>query len=464
MPSVILLPIDQILIQPNRQRKVFDPAAMESLKVSIEEEGLLQAPVIRMRDGQAILVAGERRLKAIADMHALNTTVLYAGQIVPLGQIPATNLGELTMIQSEAAELAENYYRENLTWQEEAGAIERLAKLRKAEYSEAVKDAVAKAEATGEPVVKPAPPTQASLAEELRVHQPTMTETKVSQALQLAQAMRMNPDVAKAKDAKTAVKLVKKAQQEEEFRRLADVVGKSDLMGQHRLLNVDCLVEMAKPEYQGYFDLIVTDPPYGMGADTFGDGGSGRLAASSHVYDDSPESWRKLMRAWAPLTIATTKPDSHLYAFCDFDNFHELSRILSSAGWNVFRTPFVYHKVNSGRVPIPNYGPRRTYELVLFAYRGEKHSNGIYPDVFEAEADQQALHGATKPVACMANLLLRSARPGDKVLDCFAGTGPTLHAGHQAKCEVTCMEMSELSFGQILARKKFIESLDSPIL
>ena len=55
------------LIVPDvRQRKVFDKGKLDDLKLSILEHGLLHAPVVqRQADNTFILVAGERRTRAI---------------------------------------------------------------------------------------------------------------------------------------------------------------------------------------------------------------------------------------------------------------------------------------------------------------------------------------------------------------------------------------------------------------
>jgi DNA modification methylase len=183
--------------------------------------------------------------------------------------------------------------------------------------------------------------------------------------------------------------------------------------------------------------VILTDPPYGMGADSFGDAG-GKMTGITHNYDDSYEAWQALMQAWAPLSFAVTKPQAHAYVFCDFDRFHELKSLMQLAGWYVFRTPLIVHKLNSGRVPLPDQGPRRQYELVLYAIKGKKPVTHIYP----VSGDENLSHGAQKPVALYQNLLQRSVRPGDRVLDCFAGTAGTIPAGHSYQCEVTAIEQS----------------------
>jgi len=206
------------------------------------------------------------------------------------------------------------------------------------------------------------------------------------------------------------------------------------------------------------FDVILTDPPYGMGADQFGDGGGGRLANNEHHYKDDYVSWKSLMGQWCALAYAVAKREAHAYVFCDLDNFHELKKMMQDAGWYVFRTPFICTKPGSGRVPLPDEGPRRQYETILYAIKGHKKTTAIYPDVISTVADAGLLHGAQKPVALFEDLLRRSVRPGDSVLDSFAGSGTIFPAAHNFKVKATGIEMNPEYFALCYKR---IQQLDS---
>jgi site-specific DNA-methyltransferase (adenine-specific) len=153
-----------------------------------------------------------------------------------------------------------------------------------------------------------------------------------------------------------------------------------------------------------------------------------------------------------PLLYHAAKPQAHMYLFCDFDRFHELKKICEESGWYVFRTPLVYFKTGGGRVPLPEMGPRRCYELVLYAVKGKKPVTHIYPDVIQAAADAQESHGAQKSVAVFQNLLQRSCSPGDHILDPCAGTGTVVLAGHNLKCRVTAVEQAADYFGVMVKR------------
>lgn len=473
-----LYPLEKIYISSNRQRQSFDAQKEDDLRTSIETNGLLNPVTLREDGDQLVLVAGETRIRQMKDIWALGGTFTYEGKVVPEGMVPATNLGNVTELEAEEAELDENLKRADLTWQERADAEARLHRLRVAQSQSAIQAATAKVEAaraeaaekgeSGDGFIDalaslvPKPHTVADTAQELYGRNDGGYQAQARRSLLLAEHLD-NPVIAKAKTADEALKLLKKEEERKRHSDLAVSVGKTFTADAHTLLNGNCLREMVEPNMTERFDVILTDPPYGMGADSFGDGG-GKLSNSEHHYDDSYESWLALMKYWAPLTMRVTKPQAHLYAFCDFDRFHELKAILESVGWDVFRTPFVIHKLNSGRVPRPEHGPRRQYELCLYAIKGGKQVTQILPDVIAAQADPNMTHGAQKPVAVFQNLLQRSVMPGDQVLDCFAGSGTLLPAAHTLKCSATLIEQEKEYFGMCLKRVDDLRAMENNLV
>ena len=62
---IVSLPLYMIAPNPNQPREnIFEPQAMEELKNSIMEYGLIQPVTVRRRSGEYELVAGERRFRA----------------------------------------------------------------------------------------------------------------------------------------------------------------------------------------------------------------------------------------------------------------------------------------------------------------------------------------------------------------------------------------------------------------
>lgn len=446
MPSIDL---NRIVILPNRQRQEFNPQKLQELKDSIETLGLQNPPVLREVDGKLVLVSGERRLRAIREIFAFGGSFKHAGQVYENDQVPYTPMELLDDLAAEEAELDENIKRVDLTWQEHAAAVKRLHELRS-------KQVAAVIAATPASVPAPTPHTIADTAEELTGRRDGSYQDEVRKEILVARHLD-DPDVAKAKDAKEAFKILKKKEESKRNQALAQEIGKTFDVSAHKALNINCLTYMRLPATAGQFDVILTDPPYGMGAHEFGDGG-GKLTGIEHHYDDSYESWQELMQEWAPLTFAVTKPQAHAYVFCDIDRFHELKLRMEAAGWYVFRTPLIVHKQNSGRVPLPDRGPRRQWEMILYAIKGNKPVTHIYPDVISVPSDEVSYHGAQKPVALYENLLQRSVKPGDAILDSFAGSGTIFPAAHRFKCRAVGLEQSSEYYGLCLKRLQLISS------
>lgn len=118
-----LIPIDHILVNEDQPRQYFDQEALNHLITSIRDYGLLQPLVVyydRTQNKNAILIAGERRLKALK---ALNYQEVPVFIIKDQGKI-------------EELSLIENVQREDLSAVERADAIVRLKREKSYDYDE----------------------------------------------------------------------------------------------------------------------------------------------------------------------------------------------------------------------------------------------------------------------------------------------------------------------------------------
>ena len=441
-----LVKIASVVVKPNRQRREFTPTELNELADSIEANGLLHAPVIRFEGDTPILVAGERRFRAICDLHELGRKFYYDGHLVPQDHLPCSSLGELSPLEAWEAELEENIRRVDLTWQEKAQATASLMALRKAQ-----------AEDKGLPA-----PTVRNIVAEVRpddayeqAHDTTRKELIVSRFLE-------DKEVAAAPTLKEAVKILKKREERKQQAELATLTGASFSASSHRLLNEDSGPWMAAAPAAS-FDVMLTDPPYGMGADQFGDSGVGSSAAA-HFYDDSYEAWLEIM-GWFPAeSFRLAKPEAHAYVFCDLDRFHQLRTLMAEAGWKVHRTPLVWSNPDGFRAPWPEQGCQRKYELILYAVKGSRKVNQLLGDVLEYRKDKAAGHPAQKPVPLLVDLLRRLARPGDAVLDPFAGSFSTVEACHELKLSCTAVERNASAYGIGVKRVGMLAELERGLL
>ena len=110
--QVITVNVREIDLNPNQPRKYFDKEELESLAISIKENGLLQPLTVRIKsDSRYELIAGERRLRA-ATRAGLETVPVI--------------VREADEQQSALIALIENVQRENLSFLEEARAYKKL--------------------------------------------------------------------------------------------------------------------------------------------------------------------------------------------------------------------------------------------------------------------------------------------------------------------------------------------------
>lgn len=426
------IPLSSITIPANRQRRDFPLDKLNELGESIKTRGLFHPIVVREEGGNVFLVAGERRFRAISDLYELGGAFKHDNISVPAGEVPVVSLGELDELAREEAELDENIRRADLTWQERAAATARLAALRNRQ-----------AAAGAAPL-----PSVASIAEEVRGRSDGAFGADTRKEIVVSKFLN-DPEVAAAKSVRDAYKILQRKETAAKDAQLAATVGRTFSSASHTLLNEDSLLWLASTSAE-QFDVILTDPPYGMGADEFGD--SGGRAAGGHGYQDSVDVFRACLAAAAEHFIRITRPQAHLYWFCDIDKFHESRDAFTAAGWWVHRTPLIWHKMNGSRVPWPEHGPQRKYELILYAVKGKRPVKHIYPDIVSCNTDENLGHAAQKPVTLYNQLLQRSVSPGDRVLDCFGGSGPIIPAAHGLKCSATYIERDQTSYGIALKR------------
>ena len=425
--------INSITISPNRQRQEFDIEKHQDLVDSIRRIGVLHPPILRLAGDSYVLVAGECRLRAMRDIIELGDVIRFEGEDCPPGLVPFTFLGDLNELDSEEAELDENIKRTDLTWQELARATARLDALRS-------KQSVIKGTSV---------PTLASIAKEAKGTDTINTQTTVRAELLVAKHLD-KPEVAGAKSAKEALKILKTIERKEKNVELAKTVGKTLQSNRHMVLNCDSIKWMAECE-AGVYDVILTDPPYGMGADNFGDSG-GAVQANAHSYVDDYETFMRCLTALAIDGYRITKDEAHIYIFCDIDKFSQVKASLTEAGWNVFRTPLIWFKSNGQRAPWPDQGPQRKYECIAYATKGKRKVNQLKGDVLVYPTEANLGHGAQKPVDLYADLLSRSANAGDKVLDPFGGTGPIIPAGNSLSLYCTSIELDPAHHGIAIKR------------
>lgn len=354
--------------------------------------------------------------------------------------MPATLTDTQDSLKLLEAEFGENEDREPFTWQERADATARLAYLRR-EQSKAAGNSL---------------PTVADIALETKGRSDGNFQETTRREIAVASHLA-DPEVGGAKTLDEAWKALKRREEAAKHAEHARNVGRTFTASVHTVVNADCL-EWMQGQDGDQFDVICTDPPYGIDAQDFGDAG-GRLQRQTHNYDDGYSVWEKLLFAAVPEWFRLAKPQAHLYVCCDIENYIELREWVRKAGWRPHRTPIINYKTDGNRIPWPTQGPQRKWEMILYAIKGDKPTTGVFPDIMLTKGDENFGHGAQKPVAMYQDLLRRSVRPGDVILDPFGGTGTLIPAAHSFKCRAVVVEKETVAYGIALKRLETLKEI-----
>lgn len=201
----------------------------------------------------------------------------------------------------------------------------------------------------------------------------------------------------------------------------------------------------------GSVDALVTDPPYGSGANSV----AGRLRPSSSKYRSSdstplpdihgdsliPEAWSQMIYQVLLQCFRVLKPGAPVLIFCDWRSLPGLMGVLGGVGFGV-RSCVVWDKGRGSR-PVQN-GFRLQSELILFARKGGPilaPASPVYMDgvVKFSTMGNGKKHLTEKPIALMRELL-KIMPQGGTVLDPFQGSGTTGQAALEAGCRYIGVE------------------------
>lgn len=436
---MLFIDLSSITISPKRQRKNMEPSALVELENSILNNGLIHPPTVR-KDGDIYhLVAGERRTRAVQKIAASGKSFTCDKLTIPPGKLPVLFVHEtISKAALKQIEFDENKIREPLPWQDEAEALAEIHRLREEEAQ--------------------APVTFTSTAKELIE---TGVVPKDQSVAGTAQAVRRavtitehldNPSIAKARNATEAYNLILKQQEEEVLsaiaaRRQANLT-KAEIIVDIRLGS--CTDLMPKLD-ANLADLILSDPPFGIDANK---GGFRARTVHHHNYEDTPEIAHEIYQSILLEGFRIAKPMANIFLFCDIDMFMKLREMAGRVGWAPFRTPLIWQKSHSeGMAPWQGKGPRRTYEMIFYATKGQKGLITSPVDIFDFKRVEKAkrLHGAQKPLDLLTRLIECSTLPGDLVFDPCAGSGSSLRAARDAKRRAIGIEVDPISYNTAMS-------------
>jgi ParB/RepB/Spo0J family partition protein len=375
------------------QRQRRDLVAIDELADSIRRLGLIH-PIVITRD--RVLVAGERRLTACI---ALGWTA-----------IPAQYTDEVEHHVLRAIELEENIKRRDITWQDQVRSVRDYHQLRGAETPGwSVEDT---ADAIG--LSRPQTGQMLIVAEELLKNNPMITA------------------VPKFSTAEGIVRRARERQDSQMLSKLKETIGvrqdDEEAPPPESIVNVD-FKQWVHSHIAPRFNFIHCDFPYGVGSDTFNQGG----AAAHGGFEDTKETWESLMETLAEATKKVLTPSAHLmfwFAMRKGDQrlYEPTARALERMGWDINPQPLIWMKSDgAGIIPDPERGPRQIYETCLLGTRGDRKIVRAVSNAYAAPTVREQ-HMSEKPEPMLRHFFGMLVDENTVILDPTCGSGSALRA------------------------------------
>jgi DNA modification methylase len=184
-------------------------------------------------------------------------------------------------------------------------------------------------------------------------------------------------------------------------------------------------------------DLVVTDPPYVIGAVS-----AGNIGSKAGGWGDMMNSAR-WFRDWYSMVRRLLKPDGALWSFCNWRSLPVVMKAAADADWSV-ASLMVWDKDWIG--PGGSVGLRPAYELVALLPMPDFAipDRGI-PDVWKEpwSSFKPSGHPAEKPVPLLSRIVRVSGKQGGVILDPFCGSGSSLRAAKDLHCTAIGIETEE---------------------
>lgn len=399
--SAQLISISEVVVDPERQRRSFDEAALKDLADSIQRHGVLQ-PII-LREGN-LLVAGERRLRASK----------LAGQ----SSIPFIRFEQLSALEARIIELEENVKRENLTWQEQTEAIKSLHESFSAATPEWTLEKTAAA--IGFSV--------AHISKFITVAEAAKADPKLMQASGISSAYNF---VSRQRERAAETELAKLMVSEavEEAPSSVVILPKEEPFS---IIQGNFLTW--EPGVGTLFNLLHCDFPYGV------DMGTANLQTSSKLwekYGDEEATYFQLIERLGEFQKLYVAPSAHMIFWFSMKFYRETVTSLESLGWTVDPFPLVWHKSdNKGLLPDPQRGPRRVYETALLCSRGDRKIVRPVANTISAPTNKSdAIHISEKPDAVVSHFLTMLVDQSTSLFDPTAGGGSAIGAAKRLGAE-----------------------------
>jgi len=197
------------------------------------------------------------------------------------------------------------------------------------------------------------------------------------------------------------------------------------------LVRGDCIEVLA--EDQNQYDLILTDPPYGVAKGPW------------DFTKEEKDEFYDFTYQWCKVALARLKPSGRIFVFWTSHWWHLLRNVVEQVDEELglglkFSGAIIWQHNDTMRRQYTEQDVKLTYDPVLY-WRGPEAKKLRFDDpwagderrgaIWKAVRDFGLLHSAEKPLSLLKSMIAIATYPGALVLDPFLGSGSTAVACEQ---------------------------------
>lgn len=224
------------------------------------------------------------------------------------------------------------------------------------------------------------------------------------------------------------------------------VVFANEINLSEKCLHVDC-IEWMKQAPANSFDVIYSDPPFGIEMSMLEDVKNIDVVRDSHDVEENLD----LLERFFPAAFRVLKDDSYCFIWYDIVHQEKMTKWATKAGFKVQNWPLLWLKPpGEAKNQAAHCNATKACEYIMVLRKGEAVfrkplSTNWWVASVKGERSQQ-LNPFLKPFSISREILTSVGMPGMKVLDCFAGGGSISRAAINLGYDVTSLEKDPKQF------------------
>lgn len=258
------------------------------------------------------------------------------------------------------------------------------------------------------------------------------------------------------------------------------------ILGSHKLICGDATDPNVLKRLLGgdKASMIYSDPVYNIKID-YNAGLGGKNSYGGAVNDNRTDTeYHDFLKRSLENALTVSSPDTHVFYWSDQKYIWLIQTLYRELGLDNKR---VCLWIKNGQNPTPGVAFNKCYEPCTYGTRGKPYlaeQKTKLNEVLNADlgtgnlmldnindlwtvkklAGQKYEHATSKPPELHHKAILRCTKPGDIILDSFAGSGSTLIAGEQLKRRVYAVELEPVFCDLVIKRYEALTGLKVEVI